>query len=471
MNRTLQFSQRVRIAVVLACFANGLIFAGDSCNGQAASPSKAVVMSEVVKLAQAHQSEDVIVGYIKNTGASFSLDANEVIYLSNNGVPQGAIAVLQSQAASSPPPAAAPAEAPVPPPAAPAVQQVSFESFHEQLSPYGEWIQTPDGLVWHPFVNAVWRPYYDGGHWVYTDNGWYWQSDYPWGDIAFHYGRWANDPIYGWIWVPGYEFAPSWVIWRHTDEYLGWAPLPPGAVLVGGLWEYHGRAVAVDFDFGLTPGVFTFISYDHLWAPDYRVFVVPRERVTMIYRSSVVVNNCRVDEHGRFVNEGLGRDHIARRAGREVTVVNTRDIQRQEEHTHFVERQNDIRSFKAGNNIDATRRVAATRNFDSARPESAKREEPLVRNSRPATAEKPLPTSGSGNLRKQDPYSRSGGMEKTLSTSASINSGRNSPSSSGSYAQAGNYQSTNGQSYSGKNPKQLSGSADTGKKNKKYDNE
>jgi hypothetical protein len=48
------------------------------------------------------------------------------------------------------------------------------------------------GLCWRPAVAATdpyWRPYCDSGYWLYTADGWYWQSDYPWGDIVFHYGR------------------------------------------------------------------------------------------------------------------------------------------------------------------------------------------------------------------------------------------------------------------------------------------
>ena len=31
----------------------------------------------------------------------------------------------------------------------------------------------------------------------------------------------------GWVWVPGYTWAPAWVSWRYGDGYAGWAPLPP----------------------------------------------------------------------------------------------------------------------------------------------------------------------------------------------------------------------------------------------------
>lgn len=106
---------------------------------------------------------------------------------------------------------------------------VSYQTFYDDLSPYGEWIDNPDyGYVWHPDVNDF-RPYSSGGHWVWTDEyGWMWASDYEWGWAPFHYGRWVADNYYGWMWVPGYEWSPAWVEWRTGGDYYGWAPLGTG---------------------------------------------------------------------------------------------------------------------------------------------------------------------------------------------------------------------------------------------------
>ncbi len=68
------------------------------------------------------------------------------------------------------------------------------------------------------------------GRWIWTDDGWYWASDEPWGWAAYHYGRWYYDDYYGWIWIPGYDWAPAWVEWRYGGDYIGWAPLGPYAV-------------------------------------------------------------------------------------------------------------------------------------------------------------------------------------------------------------------------------------------------
>ncbi len=106
---------------------------------------------------------------------------------------------------------------------------VSFNSFYNQLSPYGQWLDVPRfGRVWR-YTEPGFRPYATNGQWQYTDEGWYWNSDYAWGSIPFHYGRWELDPYYGWIWIPGYDYAPAWVAWSQADDCYGWAPLGFGA--------------------------------------------------------------------------------------------------------------------------------------------------------------------------------------------------------------------------------------------------
>jgi hypothetical protein len=254
-------------------------------------------------------------------------------------------------------PAAPVVAAPVmaPAPAVPAVPTLDY--FQAQLTPYGNWVTLPEyGLCWQPAVAPGWRPYYDGGSWTYTDAGWYWQSDYPWGDIPFHYGRWAYTAT-GWVWVPGYDYAPAWVVWRHADAdgYLGWAPLVPGAVFVDGGWMFHGAHVAADFDFGIGAGFFTFVASDHFWEHDFRRFVVPHDRVEIVFGHSVFENHFRMD-HGVFINEGLGRDRMAvltHRDVRQIEVRHVEDIRHAEEQHNILVRRDDIRDFKPGAHPDA----------------------------------------------------------------------------------------------------------------------
>lgn len=284
-------------------------------------------VQDVVKLKQAGLSDEVILAQIRNSGAAYNLTADQIIYLKNQGVSQMVIQTLiGGNPAATPTVNAAPTASPAPaagtplvPTLAPAVAAptpatptASLDSFQSQLAPYGTWIQVPGyGLCWQPTVamnDPMWRPYFDQGYWTYTDAGWCWVSDYAWGNIVFHYGRWSR--FHGiWIWAPGYDWAPAWVCWREADGYCGWAPLPPTADYKVGVGLYYNGHVALDVDFGLGMDDFTFVAYDHFWDHDLRPYDLPHDRVVVFFHSSHVLNGYRMD-HGHFVVEGLGHDHV-----------------------------------------------------------------------------------------------------------------------------------------------------------------
>mgnify|MGYP007078508401 CR=1 FL=1 len=136
-------------------------------------------------------------------------------------------------------------------------QDNSYDAFYSALDRDGEWIETPEyGTVWQPYVaqrNETWRPY-TLGRWVYTDYGWTWVSDEPFGWAVYHYGRWTRLVGIGWVWVPGHLWAPSWVSWRQTDDYIGWAPLPPES-------SRADRYISdrVDTEFHVPPSYYIFV--------------------------------------------------------------------------------------------------------------------------------------------------------------------------------------------------------------------
>src|SRR5512138_1539507 len=71
---------------------------------------------------------------------------------------------------------------------------ISFQVFYDELSPYGNWVYTPDyGYAWLPNAEPGFFPYATDGYWVFTDDGWTWVSYYSWGWAPFHYGRWFVD--------------------------------------------------------------------------------------------------------------------------------------------------------------------------------------------------------------------------------------------------------------------------------------
>lgn len=104
-------------------------------------------------------------------------------------------------------------------------------AFRETLSQHGKFAQHPKyGEVWTPSETPQgWHPY-PPCHWVNTGaRGWYFDDKTPWGAIVHHYGRWAHEDRDGWMWVPGNEFSPGWVVWRTGGEWIGWAPMLPDA--------------------------------------------------------------------------------------------------------------------------------------------------------------------------------------------------------------------------------------------------
>ncbi len=124
-------------------------------------------------------------------------------------------------------------------------------SFYEPLGAYGDWVEVQDQYVWVPRnVDGSWRPY-THGHWAETDQyGWFWVSDEPFGWATYHYGRWGFSHDIGWFWVPGTVWAPAWVAWRGSDDYLGWAPLPPSpddglsiSINIGTVPDYYWQVV------------------------------------------------------------------------------------------------------------------------------------------------------------------------------------------------------------------------------------
>lgn len=363
------------MAAVAAGLALGwLCWGGESVGrAQTAPANLSPALLDVVKLAQAHLPDDIIMAQIKNSGVSYSLSADDILYLNSQGVSAPVISLLQQMKPAAPTMPSGPAPTPPPdaptmpapygastqpppeayvPPVAPPGSDINLVYFQNQLQPFGHWLDVPPyGPAWQPneAVLPGWRPYFNDGNWQYTDAGWFWHSAVPYGDIVFHYGRWMRDFRYGWVWVPGYDWAPAWVSWRHADGFAGWAPLPPAARFEVGVGLFFRGGLAVDVDFGLAPDDYMFVGYDHFWDHDYRPFLLPRERVGLVFRTSLVMNDHRIVD-GRLVFEGPGRERVAAFTHREVVVekVVIRDPRiehgREMERTRTVERVKEIQS-------------------------------------------------------------------------------------------------------------------------------
>src|SRR5260370_8345785 len=154
--------------------------------------------AEVVRLAEAGTSEDVILAYVQNAQSSFNLSSDNILYLKDVGLTSPVITAMlnrdntlrnQTQqyrydqklyppanpAPSAPPPLPAPPDAPpVSEPAAPAPTAVAApltyvsnpppegNYFYNDLAPYGAWVDLEGvGWCWQPravVINRGWRP-------------------------------------------------------------------------------------------------------------------------------------------------------------------------------------------------------------------------------------------------------------------------------------------------------------------------
>lgn len=217
---------------------------------------------------------------------------------------------------------------PYPPPRPGA--QVDVGIFYDGLAPYGDWMEMPDyGWSWSPRVERGWRPY-TRGQWVMTDDGWFWDSDERFGWAAYHYGRWVNDQNYGWFWVPGTEWAPAWVSWRHGNGYTGWAPLPPRAT-----WQTHvGLNIGgLDIDAFIGERDYNFVQ-DQSFVDRgvYQRVLPPARNVTIINVTNNVTNYTVVNQ--RVVNGGIAVANVERAVGRQVPRQRTVDVARADAPPH-----------------------------------------------------------------------------------------------------------------------------------------
>ncbi len=200
------------------------------------------------------------------------------------------------------------------------VQIHAKAEFEAPLAAHGAWVEVGSyGRCWRPAHVAVgWRPY-GAGEWVWTDCGWYWASDEPWGWACYHYGYWVLDPSYGWVWIPGVEWAPAWVSWRVGGGYIGWAPAaPPGWVFAS-----HPRAELFVFvgtgKFGgpVRPGLFV-ANGAAIFKQTAELGGNKREARTFGNAGSQKV----------MVNHGPSIDMVQKASGRSITAVPIHDAVR-----------------------------------------------------------------------------------------------------------------------------------------------
>ncbi|KAF0149121.1 MAG: hypothetical protein FD143_2787 [Ignavibacteria bacterium] len=240
--------------------------------------------------------------------------------------------------------------------------EISFNYFYSSLRPYGEWIEIDADLyAWRPMhVSSNWKPYREG-RWSWTRHGWYWDSYEPFGWAVYHYGRWHYDDYYGWIWIPDYEWGPAWVEWRYSDNYIGWAPLPPYA-------SFHSD-FGIRFSIGWSASYnwWNFVPYRRFC--DYRVnhYIIDYRRTSRIFSTTKYRNNYYYDRD-RIVNGGIDRRFVEDRAGYRIAEREIRSVESRDDYNRLRKRDsNRIYNYRPSEN--ETGRIRNDEKFEIRRSE------------------------------------------------------------------------------------------------------
>ncbi|NJD61955.1 MAG: iron dicitrate transport regulator FecR [Deltaproteobacteria bacterium] len=154
--------------------------------------------------------------------------------------------------------------------------------YSSDLDGNGRWVYVQNyGYCWTPtvVVTGDWAPYRHG-RWVWRGGDYIWIGYEPWGWVPYHYGRWAFVAGIGWCWVPPARgdvyWAPGYVGWVRTGDYVAWVPLAPREIYYG--YGNYGR-----------------------YSRNVRNVDVNRIRVTNVYRNINVTNSITVVNQTTFV--------------------------------------------------------------------------------------------------------------------------------------------------------------------------
>jgi len=192
---------------------------------------------------------------------------------------------------------------------------ITYQTFYDELSPYGTWIDYPGyGHVWNPHLEGDFRPYATNGYWNYTNEGWAWASNYNWGWAPFHYGRWIYDDMYGWLWIPGYDWSPAWVTWGYVDNYYAWAPLMPGVNVGIGFssWRPH------DFYWNVC-------GRDHIYDRNIGAEIQRPDVTRNITNRISIINNFNTTNIHNYYAKGPDVAEVEKFTNRKITPVNIKE--------------------------------------------------------------------------------------------------------------------------------------------------
>ena len=213
------------VGVVVASAAtaqnSAVVGASPAAPVNAPGPQLPYGVSQILQLSQAKLGEDTIVSYIRNSGNSYGLNADQIIYLRQQGLSDGVIRAMLTQPRAGVA-VAAPAT-PAPQPMAPAYagQAYAGQAYAGQAST----VTVAPPVTYVQTVPAAPYYYYDPNYYYYPGYAWYPPVTIGWG-----WGGW------GWGWGGGWYgggYRGGW----HGGYGGGWHG---GGYGVGGHGFAHG---------------------------------------------------------------------------------------------------------------------------------------------------------------------------------------------------------------------------------------
>jgi hypothetical protein len=164
-------------------------------------------VSQIIQLSQAKVGDDTIVNYIRNSGSSYGLDANQIVYLKQQGVSDAVINTMLSQPRQG-------VQTTASPPAYPAASStvtatVVAPPAVTYVQPASTVYVVPDTQTYNYYAYAY-RPYY-GGYYYYPcyRPSYYYGGCYPSVSFAIGFGGGYRGGYYRGGWG-GYHGGSGW---------------------------------------------------------------------------------------------------------------------------------------------------------------------------------------------------------------------------------------------------------------------
>jgi hypothetical protein len=133
------------------------------------TPPLAYGVSQILQLAQAKVSDDTIIAFVRNSGNSYGLSADQIIYLQKQGLSSAVITAMLNQPrtgalASTPAPATPTPASDAPAPAAPASAAPDYTQSATStatVAPTVTYVETqPATTYYYPYYYSYGYPYY-----------------------------------------------------------------------------------------------------------------------------------------------------------------------------------------------------------------------------------------------------------------------------------------------------------------------